>query len=164
MTRLTKVVLPAPLGPISAWRAPRSSRKSMSFATVQRAEALAQAARLERRSDGAASLIAASRDAPPRRASITPEHAAAREHHHQHQQQADPEIPVDRIDLGEAVLRDHVERHADEGAIEPPDAAQDQHDDDVAGAVEAQHIERDELRRLRRCSAPATPAIAAEIV
>src|SRR5688500_5118892 len=32
---LTKVVLPAPFGPISAWRAPGSSRKSMFCATTR---------------------------------------------------------------------------------------------------------------------------------
>ena len=34
VSRLTNVVLPAPLGPINAWRAPASSLKSMSLTAV----------------------------------------------------------------------------------------------------------------------------------
>ncbi len=76
------------------------------------------------------------------------EHAAAREHHDEHQQEADPEQPIGRIVLGELVLRDHVERRADEGAVEPADAAEDQHDEDGAGELEAQDLQPDELGRL----------------
>src|SRR6266446_2013860 len=78
-----------------------------------------------------------------------PEHAATAEQHDDHHQQPDPEIPVDRLDLRKAILRDHVERHADERAIEPPDPADDQHDQHPAGAIETEGAEPDKLRRLR---------------
>ena len=38
---------------------------------------------------------------------------------------------------------------ADQAAIEIADAADDEHQQHVGGAVEGEHVERDELRRLR---------------
>ena len=64
------------------------------------------------------------------------ENAAAGEHHDQHQQQADPEHPELGLDLRQLVLRDHVDGGADEGAVDAADAAEHQHDDDLAGAFE----------------------------
>ena len=65
----------------------------------------------------------------------------------------EPEEPVDRIGLGKLVLGDHENRRADEGAVEPADAAEDEHDEDGAGALEADDVEADELRRLREQAA-----------
>src|SRR5205823_2750126 len=78
-----------------------------------------------------------------------PEHAAASKDDDKNHQEPDPEIPIDRVDLGEAVLRDHVERHADERAVKPPDTPDDQHDQNGSGAFERQKAEADELCRLR---------------
>ena len=47
--RLISVVLPAPFGPISAWRAPCAQPEVDAVGHPQRAEALAQAKRLQRR-------------------------------------------------------------------------------------------------------------------
>jgi hypothetical protein len=73
---------------------------------------------------------------------------ATREQNQQHHEKADPEVPIDRIDGGKSVLRDHVERYADEGSIELPDTADDEHDKDGAGALEAEHAQTDKLCRL----------------
>ncbi len=126
----------------------------------ERAEALAETARLE----GGGAVIA--RPAALRQRSTRsqmPSMPPRAKHHDQHQQQADPEIPVGGIQLGEAVLRDHVERRADEGAVEPPDAAEDQHDQHVP---ERSKPSTSSATNCVVCasSAPATPASAAAIV
>ena len=142
MTRLTKLVLPAPLGPIRAWRAPGSRRKSIDVRhrAARRSSCTARGFRARRFTRSAGSSPQPLDQA---------EHAAAGEH-----DDAAPAAGRSRNTnrpgrLGKSVLRDHVERHADERAIKPPDAADDQHDQDGARALEAQQLEPDELRRLR---------------
>ena len=66
------------------------------------------------------------------------EDAVAREQHDDHEQQSDPELPVHRIDARQDVLRDHVDRRADERAVEPSGAAQHQHDHDLRGTRKAE--------------------------
>src|SRR6516164_7172016 len=148
VTRLTKVVLPAPFGPINACRAPCSSRNSTALATVSAPKLLCSP-----RVSSAGALIAPPASSSHRAARLQPleepEHSAAGEEHEEHHEQPNPEIPINRVDRGETVLRDHVERDADERAIKPPDPADDQHDEDRAGTVEAKKAEGDELRRLR---------------
>ena len=73
-----------------------------------------------------------------------------RKHDDHDQQQADPEIPVLRIDAGELVARDHEDDGADEAAIERAGAAEDQHHQHVGGALEAEDFQRDGLGRLRQ--------------
>src|SRR5262245_50322219 len=97
ISMLTKVVLPAPFGPISAWRAPGSSRKLMFSATVR-------APKLLHRFLVSSEYIEES------------ENAAAREQHHHDQQHADAEEPVLGVLLGEVVLRNQVD-HGDRKSV-----------------------------------------------
>ena len=85
----------------------------------------------------------------PRRLVERAEDAAAREQHDDDQQEAEPELPVDRVQVGQVVVRDHEHGRADEAAVEAPGAAQHQHDHEIGGARKAEHVEADELRGLR---------------
>src|SRR4051794_17259844 len=108
VTRLMKVVLPAPFGPISACRAPTGRWKSMLRATGRAPNDLHKATVSSAASATAASLAEARQDAVGEA-----EHAAAREQHDQQQEETDPEQPVRRVVLSQLVLRDHVERRPD---------------------------------------------------
>ena len=66
----------------------------------------------------------------------TAEDAVRQQHDDGDQQQADPEIPVLRIEAGELIARHHVDRGANEPAVKPPGAAEDEDDKDVSGALE----------------------------
>src|SRR4051812_7410497 len=118
VSMLTKVVLPAPLGPMSAWRAPASSRKSMLSATVRAPNFLQRLF--------VSSTIQEAED------------SAAGEEDDHHEQHADAHVPVLRRLLGQLVPRHEVHRRADEGAVDPPDAAQHQHHQHLAGELEAE--------------------------
>ena len=83
--------------------------------------------------------------------------------HHDHQQHADAEIPVLGKLLREPVLRHQVDHRADERAVEAADAAQYQHDQQLARRLEAEHVEAHELVDLREQRA-GDPCEAAEIV
>src|SRR5258706_13900833 len=76
------------------------------------------------------------------------ENSAAREQHDHDQQHADAEIPVLGILLGEGVLHPDVDDRADERAVEPADAAEDEQDQDVARRLEAEHVQADDLVNL----------------
>src|SRR5580765_9093966 len=52
--------------------------------------------------------------------------AVRQEHHHGHEEKADPEVPVLRVDARELVARHHVDHRADDAAVEPAGAAQDE--------------------------------------
>ena len=91
------------------------------------------------------------------------EDPAPREQHHDDQQHSDAEVPVLGILLGEIVLRDQVDDRPDERAVEAADAAEDQHDQDVARGLEAEHVEPDELVHLREQRA-GDAAMVAEMV
>src|SRR5690349_14096462 len=130
VSMLTNVVLPAPFGPMSAWRAPASSRKSIRSATVS-APKLLQSFLVSKE------YIRDSED------------SAAREQHHHDEQRADAEVPVFRVLLGQGVLHYDVHHRADERAVKAPDTAEDQHDQDVAGRLEPEHVQPDELVHLR---------------
>src|SRR5688572_19261164 len=105
ISMLTNVVLPAPFGPIRAWRAPGSSRKSMLSATVRAPNALH-------------SFLVSSEYIE------NSENAPSREQHDEDEQDADAEEPVLRVLLGEIVLRDKVDDRPDERAVEATDAAE----------------------------------------
>src|SRR5512134_2120921 len=130
VSMLTNVVLPAPFGPMSAWRAPRWSWKSMLSATVS-------APKLLHSFLVSKEYIENSEDSAPR------------EEHYDDQQDPDAEVPILGILLGEVVLRDQVNDRSDERAIEAADAAEDQHDQDVARGLEAEDVQPDELVHLR---------------
>ena len=94
--RLTKVVLPAPLGPISAWRAPAGRLKVTLLVARQAANALDQA--ISRRTALISRLLNGDACTFDRR----PMNAAAHEQHQHHQHEAEPELPVLRRGGGEA--------------------------------------------------------------
>ena len=133
-----KVVLPAPFGPISAWRAPASSRKLMSRDGGERAEALAERAGFEQMSRHDGPRLVMKRLVSW---SHSPMHAVAREQRDQHQQQAEAELPGGRIDLRQEMRERHVDDGADERAVEAAVAAEHQDDQHGGGAVEAERRE-----------------------
>src|SRR6185437_5030611 len=67
------------------------------------------------------------------------EQAARRKQHRQHKQQADAELPESRAELREIVLQYQVNHRADEGAIKPAGAAEDQHHHHFGGVVEIEY-------------------------
>ena len=109
----------------------------------ERAEALVESTRGE---SGRAHGRLRSRRKPRQSA----EDAVRQEDHDGDQQEADPEEPVLRIDAGELVARHHVDDRADDPAIEPAGAAENQDHQHVRRALEAQRFERNRLRGLRQ--------------
>src|SRR5690349_9072140 len=103
--RLMSVVLPAPFGPIRAWRTPCGSSSSTSCATTSEPNFLL-------------TFFTESTQ--------TAEDAVGKEHHDRDEQQPDPEVPVLRVRSRELVARHHVEDGADDAAVQPPGAAENQ--------------------------------------
>ena len=121
------VVLPAPFGPISACRAPCSSRNDDVVGGGEAAEALRQGRWFRERRAMSRSPVQRSRastgaaaERPRSAAAVMP--LAAREDEHD-EDQADPELPVLRRQAGEQVLQDLEHDRADEPAVEIADAA-----------------------------------------
>ena len=131
-----KVVLPAPFGPISAWRAPLSSLKLMSRAAASAPKFLLSERVSSSVGHGEPARFAAQAGCVMRVAHA--EDAAAREQRDEHQQQAEAELPGGRIELRQEVREHHVGDRADERAVEPAVAAEHQDDQHGGGAVEAE--------------------------
>src|SRR6478672_6135160 len=87
-SRLVRVDLPAPLGPITAWMRPRQRSTETSFTAASPPNRLVSL-RAESRTSSAMVLLLAARGARHQ-----PEQAARRERHHRHDEQADPKLPV----------------------------------------------------------------------
>ena len=164
VSRLMTVVLPAPLGPISAWRAPFSilsdrpatavrPPKCFSRPTVSSTAAMVSALRPagprpERCAAGEPTQHArGERRARPR--STTPD-AVAADQNDQHQHETDPELPVLRGQVGDPVLHQLEDHGADQAAVEIAGAADDQHQQQVGGTLERKHVERGEGGGLRQ--------------
>ena len=113
--RLMSVVLPAPFGPISAWRAPRGSVIETSRVTCERAEALREGLGAE--AAGSVS-VARSRDVSRHRgadeAGEAAEDAPGHDEDDDHEQEADPEVPVLRVHAGELVAGQHEDERAED--------------------------------------------------
>ena len=78
------------------------------------------------------------------------ENAVRQKHHDGDQQNADPEIPVLRLDAGKLVAGDHEDDGADQSAIKPAGAAEHEHDHHLGRALEAERIQRHGFGRLRQ--------------
>ncbi len=134
------VVLPAPLGPISAWRAPASSLKSISLHGHERAEMAAQRLRLQpnfghdRRTPCAV--------APPQRLAEAQNSVARKQRDHD-QEEPEAELPGGRIDPRQEVLQRQVGDGADEGAVEPPIAAENENDEHGRRTIEIERAKID---------------------
>ena len=148
VSRLTKVVLPAPLGPISACRAPPLELEGNVVGRHQAAEALGEAVGFQRQ--GHRPTLASTARMPP-------EHALAADQHDHDQHQADPELPVLRRQGRQDILQRLVDDGAGDAAIEIAGAADDQHQQHVGRAMEVEHVERGEAV-VWASSAPAAPA------
>src|SRR4051812_39663852 len=127
VSRLMNVVLPAPLGPISAWRAPGANSSEMSLLASNAPQ------RFDSRCVRNALVTSARRRSwlcpQPGAQRVEPaEDPAVREQDDDDQEEADPELPVHGVDARQVVLRDHEDRRADETAVQPAGAAQHQHD------------------------------------
>src|SRR5215469_2731176 len=136
--RWTSVVFPAPLGPISACRAPDGSESETSCATCSAPKLLHTPT--TSRMGGSAPMSALrpveaqEADQPRRRVA-----------HGEDQDDPEREQPVERVDRGGAVRQHDKHRSAQDGAVERAGAAEDQHDQRVAGEDELESVEADEL-------------------
>src|SRR5215470_11435330 len=146
VSRLTNVVLPAPFGPIRAWRAPRRCRRTACRGSWSRARALPMrppwSYALVRRGGPFGSTehpgnLLLNRIDPP--ADTLPP-----DDHDGDKQQADPKLPVARREIGEVVLHQPGDQHADEAAIEIAGAADDEDQQGVGRAVDRKHGEGSE--------------------
>src|SRR5271168_4800162 len=158
VSKLITVVLPAPFGPIKAWRAPFSIDSETSCAATMPPKRFSRpivsrigmASTPLRRSaaNGGRTLYEAGGKAGAqcRRPLLHP--FAADQHDHD-QHEADPELPVLRREAGDPVLQEFVDHGADQAAIEIAGAADDQDQKKIGRAFERQHVKRAEGGRLR---------------
>src|SRR5262249_46031371 len=133
------VVLPAPLGPISAWISPsRTSRSTPSVAT-------SPPKRLRRlRTDRSGSVMARSEAEAPEQ-SVEP---ALREEHDQQQDRPEHDLPM----LGPARqhgFEDDEDSRTQQRAEQRADAAENDHDHQLAGFGPVQHVGADEAQIVR---------------
>src|SRR6185436_8740958 len=110
---LISVVLPAPLGPMMACNSPGITSRVTSSVTTRPPKAFFNASR---RSTGSATAR------PLAEARGQPDQPAAGKDHHQHQQRPKNHLPV-LGDAGKALLHQEIARRADDGAMQPADAA-----------------------------------------
>src|SRR5579862_2711580 len=156
VSRLITVVLPAPFGPISAWRAPFStasetscaatippkrfsrpmvSRIAMVLGPIRRGAAKRSRARHQSRPeaiDRVAHRFIAGADAV----------AADQDDDDEHK--PDPELPILRRQRRDPVLQESIDHRADQAAIEIAGAADDQYEKKIGGAIQREHVERAE--------------------
>ena len=123
---LISVVLPAPFGPMMACSSPGMHVERQIVGDDEAAEVLAQAFEPQHRfSHGRASAQARRQ---------MPDQAAAREQDDQHEHRSEDHLPM----LGEAgqpFLREQIGGRADDRAVERAEAAEDDHDDQLARAL-----------------------------
>src|SRR5690606_22664305 len=157
------VVLPAPFGPIMAWRAPTGSTRSTFSTMVSRPNAFVRPWVRSATAFFVSTSISApcarpfsgrlaGDKAPPRQFEALfeyPDQASRCDEHDQHDDEADPEEPVNRIVLGQIILQNQIGNRADEGAVKLASPTQDEYHEHRSGQVEAEHVERDELGGLR---------------
>ena len=143
VSRLISVVLPAPFGPISAWRAPRSQPERDVVGGGDAAEALHQA----RASPAATSLIARRlRSRPPPR---EPASSGRISRSRPTSTSTTRNRPIQKVQYcGVSAESDVVQQlegdGADDAAIQVAGAADHQHQQHVGAAVEVEHVERRE--------------------
>src|SRR5882757_8267279 len=152
VSRLMTVVLPAPLGPIRAWRAPFSMLsatpltaamppKCFSRPMVSSTTGMGSASFARRDCDGCTWNESAGDASGERAHAAGPEaDALAPDQHDRDQQEADPELPVLRGQVGDPVLHQLEDDGTDQPAIEIAGAADDEHEQQVGGALEGEHI------------------------
>ncbi len=144
--------MPAPLGPMSAWRAPCSTVRDMSLATAKAPKCfmrslVSSAARHAQPPDG----VARPANAATQRcqAPLGESHEAAPGEEDQgDKRDPDPELPVLGADAGEQVLRDDQGKASYQAAVQGARAAEHDHEQDFGRFIERKHVEGDELRRL----------------
>src|SRR5436305_7147320 len=125
---LISVVLPAPFGPITACSSPGRTSSVTSSVTRRPPKFLA---RLSMRKT--ASTTVSATDHSPQLGDET-DQAAAREQRDQHQQGAEDRLPV-LGEAGEPFLREDERRSADDRAVQRAHAAENHHDQELAGAL-----------------------------
>src|SRR5579871_5034076 len=139
LMRLKKVVLPAPLGPITARSSPGSTVNDTPLTATRLPNVRVTFSTLRRLMRRASLRRPAADDA---------EHAAREEQHDQHEEEADERHPV--FGLARDVILQHDEdRGADERSPERAHAAQHRHDDEIARLVPAQRARIDEVAQKR---------------
>ena len=156
VSRLITVVLPAPFGPISAWRAPFSTASETSCAATMPpkrfSRPMVSRIAIVQGPSGAALPSAAGRGDKPRADAtegvahrfVRRADPVAADQHDDHQHKPDPELPVLRRQRRDPVLQEFVDHRADQAAIEIAGAADDQHEKKIGGAIEREHVKRAE--------------------
>src|SRR5712691_2558826 len=124
-TWLISVVLPAPLGPMTACSSPGMRSKVTSSVTTSAPNVLRSLVRL--------STGSVTAEPPCKRASEADE-AAAREQDHEHENGAEDHLPV-LGEAGEPFFREQISGGADDRAVERAQAAEQHHDDQLARAL-----------------------------
>src|SRR5262245_4910112 len=122
---LISVVLPAPFGPISACSSPGCTSK-LTASVARRPPNLLLSASTRSTGSGTAE--------PARQLARETDQAAAREHDEEHQKWAEDHLPMLGA-IGQPLLEQQEGRGADDRAMQAPDAAEQHHDDELAGPV-----------------------------
>ena len=145
VSRLISVVLPAPLGPISAWRAPRFRSQRHVVGGRDAAEALDQAvAREHGLVDHGAHAPRCANQVQGRISRSRPTSTSTTRN------RPSQKVQYCGVIADSAVLHQLEDDGADHAAIEPAGAADDQHQHHVGRAVEVEHVERGEAGGLRQ--------------
>src|SRR5574342_726210 len=143
-SRLMRVDLPAPLGPMSAWNRPRWTSRETSLTAERPPKRLHSA----RDASAASDMERLPRGRLPE-AVGDPGQAAGKEDHQQDDGGPEEELPA----LGER-LEEFLEQHEGEGpghpAAEAPQAAEDQHQERVARLVPGEQLRVHEAELERR--------------
>src|SRR5580692_4414485 len=146
--RLMTVVLPAPFGPISAWRAPFSIDSERSWAATMPPKRFSRSmvsriGMILRSVGRSAADRGGTRDEPGAEADDCCTHqggpfldtlASDENDHHQHE--ADPELPVLRGEARDPVLQKFVDHGTDQAAVEIAGTADDEDEEQIGGAIE----------------------------
>ena len=140
VSRLISVVLPAPFGPIRAWRAPRARSSETSLVAARPPK------RLTSERVARTVVMASCRAAEPRPG---PHEALAPDEHQHDQEQAEPEVPVLRRPRRDQVVQQLEDDRAEDAAVEIAGAADDEDEQHLGAAMEVEDVERGEAGRLR---------------
>src|SRR5208283_5893374 len=145
VSRLITVVLPAPVGPIKACRAPFSNASETPCAAVTppkrfskpMVSRIGMALAAERRRARHQTAAEPNDRGAHRRNPYV--HPLAADQNDRNQHQTDPELPILRRHAGDPVLQEFVDHRADQTAIEIAGAADDE--DEVGRALQREHVE-----------------------
>src|SRR5271154_3929592 len=147
LRRLITVVLPAPFGPIKAWRAPFSTAsdtpcaagmppKRFSSRMVSRIGMASPVRRGAAEPGGTRGQPSAKPGDESAQGRISSANALAADEHDHDQHQPDPELPILRCERGDPVLQEFIDHRADQAAIQIAGAADDEYQQEIGGSLQ----------------------------